>query len=66
MTFARATRAQYAGINVQTRQYLEEMYLRTSLHDRMMQTPSNRMTWLSVQDLSNHGLTRVIPPSPRP
>ena len=66
VTSARAEKAQYASINAQTRQYLEEMNLPTSLHVRMMQTPSDRVTWLSAQDLSTYGLTRMIPPSPRP
>ncbi|WP_422823523.1 ATP-dependent Clp protease proteolytic subunit [Variovorax rhizosphaerae] len=66
VTSARATKAQYAGVNVQARQYLEEMNLPTSLHDRMMQTPSDRVTWLSAKDLSTYGLTRMNPPSPRP
>ena len=66
VTSARAKQAQYAGINAQTRQYLEEMDLPTSLHDRMMQTPPDRVTWLSARDLSTYGLTRMIPPPPRP
>ncbi|MEJ8853570.1 hypothetical protein WKW79_03270 [Variovorax robiniae] len=66
VTSARATKAQYAGVNAQARQYLEEMGLPTSLHDRMMQTPSDRVTWLSAHDLSTYRLTTMIPPSPRP
>ncbi|MEJ8810789.1 hypothetical protein WKW77_06895 [Variovorax ureilyticus] len=65
VTSARAKKAQYAGIHAQTKQYLDEMGLPTSLYDRMMQTPSDRVSWLSVQDLSTYGLTRLIPPSPR-
>jgi hypothetical protein len=66
VTSARAKKAQYAGIHAQTRQYLEEMDLPTSLHDRMMRTPPDRVTWLSAQDLSTYGLTMMIPPPPRP
>ncbi|SEB21922.1 hypothetical protein [Variovorax sp. YR216] len=66
VTSARAKRAQYAGIHAQTRQYLEEMGLPTSLHDRMMQTPPDRVSWLSSQDLSTYGLTKMIPPPSRP
>lgn len=62
VTSARAKKAQYDGINAQTRQYLEEMGLPASLHDRMMQTPPDRVTWLSAQDLSTYGLTRIAPP----
>lgn len=63
VTTARAKRAQYAGIHDQTRQYLEEMGLPTSRHDRTMRTPPDRLTWLSAQDLSTYGLTRIQPPS---
>jgi len=66
VTSARAKKAQYEGINAQTRQYLEEMGLPTSLHDRMMQTPPDRLTWLSAQDVSTYGLTTMSPPLPRP
>jgi len=66
VTSARAKKAQYAGINAQTRQYLEEMGLPTSLHDRMMRTPPDRVAWLSAQDLSTYGLMRMEPPPARP
>lgn len=66
ITSARAKKAQYEGINAQTRQYLEQMGLPASLHERMMQTPPDRVTWLSEQDLSIYGLTRMIPPPSRP
>lgn len=66
VTSARAKKAQYAGINAQTAQYLEEMGLATSLHDRMMQTPPDRVTWLSEPELATYGLTRMTLPSPRP
>jgi hypothetical protein len=70
VTSARAKKAQYAGINAQTKQYLEEMGLPMSLHDRMMQTPPDRVEWLSEQDVSNYGLTTLMqmpsnPGSPR-
>ncbi|SFM42214.1 Clp protease [Variovorax sp. OV329] len=65
VTSARAKKAQYEGINAQTRQYLEEMGLPGSLHDRMMQTAPDRVTWLSAQDLSDYGLTMLIPATPR-
>ena len=66
VTSARAKRAQYAGINAQTKQYLEEMGLPASLHDRMMQTPPDRVAWLSARDVSNYGLTTMtqMPSSP--
>ena len=60
VTSARAKKAQYAGINAQTRQYLEEMGLPTSLHDRMMRTPPDRIAWLSAQDLSTYSLMKMI------
>lgn len=63
VTSARAKRAQYAGINAQTRQYLEEMALPTSLHDRMMRTPPDRVALLSAQDVSKYGLTTLRVPS---
>lgn len=66
VTSARAKKAQYEGINAQTSQYLEAMGVATSLHERMMQTPPDRVTWLSEQELSTYGLTRMILPSPRP
>ena len=66
VTSARAKKAQYDGINAQTRQYLEEMGLPTSLHDRMMQTAPDRVAWLSARDLSTYGLMKMIPPPPRP
>jgi len=66
VTSARAKKAQYEGIHAQTRQYLEEMGLPASLQDRMMQTPPDRVTWLSAQDLSTYGLMKVMPPAPRP
>ena len=66
VTSARAKKAQYDGINAQTSQYLEEMGVATSLHDRMMQTSPDRVTWLSEQEMSTYGLTRMALPSPRP
>lgn len=66
VTSARAKKAQYAGIHAQTKQYLDEMGLPKSFYDRMMQTPSDRVSWLSAQDLSTYGLTRLIPSPPRP
>lgn len=66
VTSARAKKAQYEGIHAQSRQYLEEMDVPASLHERMMQTPPDRVTWLSEQDLSTYGLTQVVRPPPKP
>ncbi|MBB3181899.1 hypothetical protein [Variovorax sp. Sphag1AA] len=66
VTSARAKKAQYEGINAQTRQYLEEMGLPKSLHERMMRTPPDGVNWLSAQELSAFGLTKMIPPPPKP
>jgi hypothetical protein len=66
VTSARAKQAQYAGIQAQTRQYLEEMNLPASLHNRMMRTPPDQIAWLSAHELSAFGLTRKAPPTPRP
>ena len=65
VTSARAKQAQYAGIHAQTRQYLEQMGLPTSLHDRMMRTPPDRVAWLSARDLSTYGLSKMSLPPPR-
>ena len=65
VTSARAKKAQYEGINAQARQYLEAMGLPASLHDRMMETPPDRVTWLTEQELSTYGLMKVGPPPPR-
>lgn len=61
VTSARAKKAQYEGINAQTMQYLGEMGLPASLHERIMQTPPDRVSWLSGQDLSTYGLTTLVP-----
>lgn len=66
VTSARAKKAQYEGINAQARQYLEEMGLPASLHDRMMETPPDRVTWLTEQELSTFGLMKMGRPPPRP
>lgn len=65
VTSARAKKAQYEGINAQARQYLEEMGLPSTLHDRMMETPPDRVTWLTEQELSTYGLMKMAPPPPR-
>jgi len=66
VTSARAKKAQYEGINAQASQYLEEMGLPKSLHERMMRTPPDRVAWLSAQELSIFGLMRLAPPPPGP
>lgn len=65
VTSARAKKAQYEGIHAQSRQYFEEMGLPASLQDRLMETPPDRVSWLSAQELSTYGLTRMVPPTPR-
>jgi hypothetical protein len=66
VTSARARQAQYAGVEAQTRQYLEEMNLPKSLHNRMMRTPPDQVAWLSAHELAAFGLTKMMPPTPRP
>ncbi|MBS0341363.1 MAG: hypothetical protein JSS56_12615 [Proteobacteria bacterium] len=66
VTSARAKKAQYDGINMQSRQYLEEMGVSAALHDQMMQTPPDRVTWLSEHDMATFGLTKMVAPPPRP
>lgn len=66
VTSARAKKAQYEGINAQTRQYLEEMGLPPSLHARMMQTPPDSVTWLTGLEVSSYGLAKMASPPPRP
>ena len=66
VTSARAKKAQYEGIHAQTRQYLEEMGLPATLQDRLMQTPPDRVAWLSEQELSTYGLTKMTLPPSRP
>jgi len=66
VTSARTRQAQYAGVQAQTRQYLEEMNLPASLHNRMMRTPPDQVAWLTPHELTAFGLTKMIPPVPRP
>lgn len=65
VTSARAKKAQYEGINAQARQYLEQMGLPASLHDRMMETPPDRVTWLTGPELSAYGLMKMGAPPAR-
>jgi len=66
VTSARAKKAQYEGINAQAGQYLQEMGLPASLHERMMQTPPDRVTWLTEDEVSSYGLSKMAAPPPRP
>ena len=66
VTSARAKKAQYDGINAQTRQYFEVMGLPASLYERLRRTPPDRVNWLTAHELSTFGLTKSIPAPPRP
>ena len=66
VTSARAKKAQYEGINAQTRQYFEEMGLPPSLYERLRRTPPDRVNWLTAHELATFGLTKAIPEPPRP